>query len=307
MRLAVALAVLLSTTHASAEAFVAAKPSAAQLFVEGRELKAAGKIDEACKRFEISWKAERAPGTEVNLADCREREGKLLEAWQLFDEAARVSEQQGNQARAQFARNRASAIDARLMTIEVHVAAPIARGMVLTIDGQPIVVNATVRQRIEAKQVWIRATAPDGKSYTIQVEARAGKTVVDVPSLVRSTTVRRRSRLWISGGLLVGSVAGLVAGQRLMMIADDLRDNIPGCTFNDDGEGSCVNYAALEAGQNKIELAKTNETAARIIFGGSVLAVLGAAYVYYTAPKERVLLTPTATTSSVGVSLAGRF
>ena len=307
MRVALALAILVYTTHASADAFVSAHPNAAQLFIEGRELKAAGKIDEACKRFEVSWKAERAPGTEVNLADCREREGRLLEAWQLFDEVARISEQQGNRARADFARNRANAIDARLMTIEVHVGLPIAQGMLLTIDGKPIEVSATIKQRIEARPVSVRATAPDGKSYSIQIEARAGKTVVEVPSLVRATTVRRRSRLWIAGGLLVSGAIGLVASQRLMMIADDQRDNIDGCSFDAHDMGSCESYAALEMAQSKLALADTNELAARLVLGGSALAVLGAAFVYYTAPKERVVLTPTATANSVGVSLAGRF
>jgi hypothetical protein len=118
VRVAIALAVLVHSTNgfAQPDAFVAPTTRAAQLFSEGRELKAAGKIDEACARFEVSWQAERATGTELNLADCRERQGKLLEAWELFDEAARISEREGNPTRATFARTRATALDARLMT-----------------------------------------------------------------------------------------------------------------------------------------------------------------------------------------------
>ena len=75
MRLAVALVCLYSTAHAG---------NASQLFDEAQSLKKAGKIDEACSRFASSWEQEKAIGTQLNLADCKEREGRLLEAWQMF-------------------------------------------------------------------------------------------------------------------------------------------------------------------------------------------------------------------------------
>ena len=281
MRLAVALLLALSTTLAFAGPDVAVAPAnttAAQLFTEGRELKAAGKVAEACQRFENSWRAEHAAGTEVNLADCREREGKLLEAWQLFDEAARVSEQQGNRWRAEFARNRANAIDARLMTVEVRLGAPVAKDIAVTIDGRP-----TLRHRIDPKPVWVRATAPGGKTYAVFVAAQRGKVIVDVPSLVLTTTHRRRSRLYIAGGMFVVGVASFMISDRLFNIAGEVRE------------------------QGRLELATQNETAATVLLAGGVASVVGAAVVWYTAPKERVLVTPTATTNSVGVSLVGRF
>jgi hypothetical protein len=304
----VALALLLYTTPALAEpeAFVA--PSrAAQLFSEGRELKAAGRIDEACARFAVSWQAEHAPGTEVNLADCREREGKLLEAWQLFDEAARVSQQQGNTTRAEFARNRAAAIDARLMTIEVKVAPPFARAMTITLDGKPLAIRATTRERIDPKPVWVRASAPGGTSYAVQVPAQAGTVVIDVPSLVRTTEVRRRSRLWIAGGLVLAGAGAFVASGRLMMLADDQREGIEGCTLDSHHNGTCIDDRAKQTAERTLALAAQNDLASKILLGGGAAAVVAGAIVWYTAPKERVVITPTATTSSVGVSLATRF
>jgi hypothetical protein len=305
VRVAIALAVLVQATHAFAQpdAFVAPSARAAQLFNEGRELKAAGNIDEACKRFEVSWKTERATGTELNLADCRERQGKLLEAFDLFDEAARTSEREGNATRATFARQRRAAIDARLMTLEVRLGSPIAKQTLVTIDGQP----AAALTRIEPKAVSIRASAPGGKSFMLQVQARAGKVVVDVPSLVRTTTARRSSRLWIAGGLVVLGAVGAVTSQRFAMMADDQRERIEGCTFDTMGHYSCENDAAYNLAHLQLLVADQNQLASRLFLGGSALAIVGAAVVWYTAPKERVLITPTATTSSVGVSLAGRF
>jgi hypothetical protein len=304
VRVAIAIAVVIQTTNgfAQPEAFVA-PTRGAQLFTEGRELVAAGKIDEACARFEVSWRTERATGTQVNLADCRERQGKLLEAWRLFDEAARISDREGNSTRATFARNRAASIDARLMFIDVRLASPIAAGTRITIDGKRLDEQST---RMDPKSVRIRATAPGGTAFVVEVPAQGGRVVVDVPSLVRTTTVRRASRLWIAGGLVVGSVVGLVTAQRLWMYAEDQRD-VDGCTVDEYGNRSCVNQDTLDRAEHQADLAARNDAAAKLVLGGSVLALVGAAVIWYTAPKERVLITPTATTSSVGVSLAARF
>lgn len=306
MRAALALVVLIQTTTAFAQpdAFIAPSTRAAQLFSEGRELKAAGKIDEACARFETSWRAERATGTELNLADCRERQGRLLEAWQLFDEAAQISEREGNTTRATFARNRARALDARLMTLDIRLVTPIAKGTVITIDGRTA---RTLQTRLDPKPVTIHASAPDGKAVVMHVQARTGRVVVDVPSLVRTKTVRRASRLWVSGGLVLAGAIGAVGAQSLFMLADDQRNNIDGCTLDDTGQGSCVDQVALERAERRLDLADRNELGGKLLLGGSALAIVGAAVVWYTAPKERVLLTPTATPRSVGVSLAARF
>lgn len=303
MRRLLALLFLLHTPNALADpdAFVATSP-AARLFDEGRELKAAGKIDQACERFARSWQAEHAAGTEVNLADCKEREGKLLEAWQLFDDAARISEQQGNATRATFAKNRAAAIDARLMTVEVHIGTPVARDTVVTIDGE-----VSQRVRMDPRSVHIEARAPGGLAYTLVVPAQAGLVVVDVPSLVRTRTIRRRSRLWMAGGAVVLGATAFVVSMQLSMIADDIRDDVRSfCPLNLDGAYSCSSELAAQA-NDKLTVARQDDIAAAIVMGGGAVALIGAAVLWYTAPKERVLITPTATSSSVGVALAARF
>ena len=303
MRRLLVLLLLLHTPNALADpdAFVATSP-AARLFDEGRELKAAGKIDQACERFARSWQAEHAAGTEVNLADCKEREGKLLEAWQLFDDAARISEQQGNPTRATFARNRAVAIDARLMTVEVHLGAPIARDTAVMIDGMP-----AERVRTDPRPVHIQARAPDGLFYSLVVPAQAGTVVVDVPSLVRTKTIRRRSRLWMAGGAVVLGATAFVISMQLAMTADDIRDDVRSiCPPNLDGAYACTPELAPQA-STMLTVARQDDIAGAIVMGGGAIALIGAAVLWYTAPKERVLITPTVTSSSAGDALAARF
>jgi hypothetical protein len=190
------------------------------------------------------------------------------------------------------------------MTLDVRLAAPIAKDMRLAIDGQA---PTTLTARMEPKAVWIRASAPGGKSFKIEVPAQTGHVVVEVPSLVRTTTVRRASRLWLAGGLVGLGAVGAVTSQRFAMLADDQRASIQGCMDDPNGGRTCISEEAYDLAHLKDVVADQNQLASRLFLGGSALAVVGAAVIWYTAPKERVLLTPTATTSSVGVSLAARF
>src|SRR5262245_345886 len=71
LRLACSCAVVVQATHAYAAPGIA---EAETLFEEGKRLVAAGKIDEGCSRFEESLRIDRAGGTLLHLAACREQQ-----------------------------------------------------------------------------------------------------------------------------------------------------------------------------------------------------------------------------------------
>src|SRR5258706_9587445 len=119
MRLVPALAIVALTVSARADDNSA---RATKLFEEGRALAKAGKLDEACHKFEESLALDALTGTQVNLADCFEKTGKLRRAWREFDAAATESLRTGNATRADFARKRATALEPRLATVVLHVA-----------------------------------------------------------------------------------------------------------------------------------------------------------------------------------------
>jgi hypothetical protein len=87
---------------------------AKKLFDEGRASAKAGKMDEACALFDESFTLDPETGTEVNLADCLEKQNKIERAYKLFDAAATESLRAGNIVRAKFARQRADALAKRL-------------------------------------------------------------------------------------------------------------------------------------------------------------------------------------------------
>ena len=163
-----------------------AEPDAAKrLFDEGRTLAAKGKHLEACVLFEKSYELEPAVGTQLNLADCAERDGKPRQAWLLWIAAAEEFER-GSDARAKFARGRADALAKKLATIVVRVEKPRRKGLVVTIAGRAVTPAREMTERVDAGPIEVTAAAPCCKEFRSSVTAEVGReTVVEIGKLER--------------------------------------------------------------------------------------------------------------------------
>ena len=74
---------------AEAQKPAAADEAAAEaLFEAGAAARDEGDYATACEKFQASNDLDPAPGTILNLADCREQLGQLAQAWQFYREAA---------------------------------------------------------------------------------------------------------------------------------------------------------------------------------------------------------------------------
>src|SRR5437763_6757202 len=76
-KLAILAAVLFAPALASAD-------SADSLYKDGQAAMKAGRVDEACQKFEASDKADAKLDTELALADCYEQDGKPVAAAKLL-------------------------------------------------------------------------------------------------------------------------------------------------------------------------------------------------------------------------------
>jgi hypothetical protein len=136
--LATTLAALLVATPAAAQVGpapsadpsppVASAPPSAQtsataesLFREGRALTEAGDHAAACAKFEASQALEPTAGTLINLADCHERLGRTATAWAEFLRVAAMSRSAGQTDRERVARDRARALEPKLVRLQVTV------------------------------------------------------------------------------------------------------------------------------------------------------------------------------------------
>jgi hypothetical protein len=111
-----ALASLALASHAQAGDAAAAD----QLFREGKELFDAGRVSEACPKFEASYTADPALGALLNLANCLETEGRTASAYGKWSDASDLARRAGD-PRGTYAEERRRALETKLARLKVVV------------------------------------------------------------------------------------------------------------------------------------------------------------------------------------------
>ena len=170
---------------------VAADPAGEQLFRDGRTLLKAGKIDEACEKFQQSRDVEAKFGTVLNLADCRERQGRFATAWELFLEAKALAQTQKGARDVAEAERRAKLIAGKRAFLTIAIASRVP-GLAVTRNGV-VVPESTWDQElpIDPGTYAIEANAEGYLPARISVDVAAkGKATATVPALERLPAVQ---------------------------------------------------------------------------------------------------------------------
>lgn len=274
------------------------KAAAEALFVEGRNLMAAGRFDEACPKFEASQEMDPGLGTMLNLAECYEKTGKTASAWAQYREAIPVARNAGSKEREDLATERAKALQDRLSTLTIRAK---SEGAALDVRrdgvpvhgaqlGTPIPVDPgehTIEATSEGKQPWSTKVAVGADAAKVEVEipplqdtaggAEATTTSGDVTADSGTTPSSSGSGQRVLGialgaagvvGLGVGTFFGLSASSDWSDAKKDCDDFPYGCS-----------QSALDARES----ATSNATLSTIGFiaGGALLAT--GAVLFFTA------------------------
>src|SRR4051812_25432076 len=112
--------------------------AAQALFEEGRALMKQGQTQEACPKFEESQRLDPGLGTQFNLANCLEQQGKLASAYALFTEVADAARATGQSERERVARARAEAVEPQLTKLAILVPKGSSRELTVERDGVPV-------------------------------------------------------------------------------------------------------------------------------------------------------------------------
>lgn len=300
-------------------------PQSERLFKEGRELADQGKFKEACEKFEQSLELDPAIGTQLNYANCHEKQGHNARAWRLFDSAA-DAEKITNPDRAKFARGRADALLPKVGVVILKLATPDAPTLTVSIAGRTVKPAPVITEIVDPGDVEISVTARAAQPFARTEKVAAGKTVtLEVPALAAAAPVgggvadgggtpvgidtgergpRRKSRVMLAYGVGAAGAASLVVGVALGLKArsDYNAEFGNGCEERPDGPPLCFDDPSIKAQNDAISLAKVGT-----VFGVGGLVLVGAgAVLFLTAPRD-VAVTPTATASSAGISVVGRF
>lgn len=164
------------------------KAAAEALFLDGRNLMAAGKYEEACPKFEASQKLEPGLGTMLNLAQCYEHTGKTASAWAQYRETIPLARAAGSREREELAQERSKALESRLSTLTIRALGGGTTGVALDVrrDGvsvDPGVLGTPIPVDPGRHKVEVSAPGKVPWSTLVDVTANAAAVSIDIPKL----------------------------------------------------------------------------------------------------------------------------
>lgn len=305
--------------------------SAAQaeaLFREGKQLLKDGKTDQACQKLEGSYRLDPAVGTLMNLADCHEKLGKHASAWAEFLSAATLSKRRGESDRETVARDRATALEPKLIKLTIVVPAAVkVDGLEVRRDGalvdpasfgsatpvDPGKHSITARATGRKESTTTVETAGEGKAFTVEIKPLeiddTPKPVVSAPPPTATATTPPPApppppRTRATVGLVLGGVgaAGIVVGSVFGLMAKSKWSS-----------ANCSNkICPTQSQQDDSTSAKSLATVGTVGFavGGALLAT--GAVLYFTAPSgdsagHAISVSPAAGPDGGGLLMRGRF
>lgn len=332
MRGLVFFGVLLATAAAVAQPKDEDKAEADRLFEEARALLAANKREEACAKFELSFRKDpRAVGTMLNLGLCGEMSGQVATAVRYYEEARDRGRDQELPEYVAAAERKIALLGPRVprITIELAERLPGTRVLVDTTVLDPAQLRALA---VDPGKRTIVVTAPDRLPHETAVDLAEGdQRSVAIPKLEGQKTVTlivkpSKQRTWgklgvLSGGGLVLASFGIgyyAQHSYWSQFPDGARD---GKAVLPDGKHNCWTTprgASLvrqcnSVGEDTLRTANRLGWVATGIGVAGALMVAAGTYAWLTAPSDRAV-TSTSTTLGIaagpeltGVTLGGSF
>lgn len=285
----------------AASAAPALADEATDLFKEGRELAAKGDYVAACDRFEHALKIDpTALGTELNLADCYEHRAQTSRAWHMFDSIAAKAKAANDPSKVGYARDRADKLVVQLVTVRLHVAAPIPDGLAITVNTTPVATAAEIKDYADPGTIVVEAKAPKVPPFRAERRVGAG-TTVDVDIVFRAPQkqlelhtdptgpdagtihfTRKKSYRTTALVLTSAGAGAFIASGVLTLVAKWKHDGVL-------DDGSChrtdVGLACNADGAARERSAGTFADAATIFAIGGGLLFVGGVTVFEIAPK----------------------
>jgi hypothetical protein len=191
-----------SLVLAVAVAAAAAAPAHAQsaeaesLFRDGKRLMKKGQTAQACDKFDAADHVEATASTELNLADCREKNGQLATAWAMFIKAATTAKRAGDAKRDAEGRRRAAVLEPQLVYLTITVPED-ARIDDLVIKRNDAAIDPALwgqRVPVDPDEYTIAAEAPGHKPWSTTVVVKARSKKVEVPVLEARPEARKPRR-----------------------------------------------------------------------------------------------------------------
>ncbi len=276
---------LLASAHARADD--TRDPAAAEeLFHQGRSAAQKKDFSTACAKFRESNRLDPAVGTVFNIADCEEKLGRLATSWTLFQEV--VQRLPNDDDRRAIASDRAHALEARVPTLNIHLAPSDRTDVVVRRDGVVLgSASLDTALPVDPGEHTVIVEAPGTQSAvftsrvgqaehaTLAVKVGSISTVSQPPQGTPQTSGSAHSShaaAYVMGGIgVAGLVTGVVAGLTVLSKKSTVNEQ-------------CVGNMCTQAG---LDAAHSGKTYGLITTIGLVTGAVGlgaATYLFLSAP-----------------------
>jgi hypothetical protein len=279
------LAIACAGPPIAASAIARAEPDARAdaLFEQGKQLRAAGKIAEACSKFAASKELARGVGIILHLADCYERVGATASAWAEYREAAELARERGD-ARGDVAERRAAALEPKLASTMGVFATWLGAHPAASASASP---SASAAPTDDSLATIAPAEAPaPSSSAPSSATAAASSPPTPPTSPILPRRDPRATRRWLTLGLVGVGAAGVGLGATFLAIKNQsMNADAP----NGDDRAS---------------------KASAIAFGIGGAALVSAVVLYLTAPTSNdtaLVVAPAPMVGGAGAVVQSRF
>jgi hypothetical protein len=245
-----------------------------------------GKFAEACPKFEASQRLDPGVGTLLNLGDCFEHAGKTASAWASFREAASLAVAASQAERERAARERAQALEPRLVRLVVKAPPAAASDAGFRIVRDDVVVEREAwgtAVPIDPGKHVIRASAPGKRAWSTELSIDSGAAgttrTVDVPALAIEAAPTPKWSPQRTVGLVVGGL-GVIALGVGTGFAIDAKSNY------DEAHRRCTPNGCDSAARSRADSAISTADAATGMFIGGAVALAAGVVLFLTAPSH---------------------
>jgi hypothetical protein len=316
----------------------APNPAADASLRKGRALMRAGRFHEACDAFEESQRLDPQLATLFNLAGCEEKVGKITSAWLAYRE---VASRDSNKDRRRRANDLATRLSSRVPKLLVEIDQNLP-GLSVTLSGKDITDHANVDIPVDPGAYSVIATATgysqvtrdgkivaDGKVLAVQMKMEpttdaAGTAepvhsdpvppdpvppVVDKPVVIDKpiATVPPPSGSHLRTYAAILVAAGGVGIAASVGVGISARNKWNKAKEQCGSSQTCTSDEALAAANDLRNQATKRGDIATLVAIASGIAIGGGVTLWLLAPKDHVVLAPSATATSAGVTLSGVF
>jgi hypothetical protein len=186
---------LVAACLVAAPCFAQSKP-ADDAFLMGKALMEQGRIDDACAKFDESLKLERRGGTLLNLAVCRQKQGRHATALRLLREARARALKDQRDDRIDLAEKAMAESGAKLSWLTIRVAAGAdAPDLAIQVDGEDLPrASWGVLQAVDPGSHVVAATAAGRARMetTVTVGEAGDQRSVEIPAPKPEVTAETR-------------------------------------------------------------------------------------------------------------------